>query len=128
MHAIWYLSSWLLFQYSVVGRRDSGTHFIPPLIKEQEKWRDTLFSKGRRGFSCHMVITEFTIILMSIKYPEQCRCMVMRLWQGYGRSEGSKWSAPECAIFRKWIICYHLPASSACILIGLWAPPGQLWW
>lgn len=36
--------------------------------------------KGGRGFSCYMVITDFTIIiLMCIRYPEQCRCMVMRL-------------------------------------------------
>lgn len=49
-YAIWYLFSWLLFQYSVVGRRDSGTHFIPPLIQEQEKWRDILFSRVEGDF------------------------------------------------------------------------------
>lgn len=41
--------------------------------------RDFVF-KGGRVFSCYMVVTDFTIIIvMCIKYPEQCRCMVMGL-------------------------------------------------
>lgn len=80
MRTTWYFFPWLLFQYSVAGWRDVGTHFKLLLMKEQEKWRETSLSKGGRGLSYYRVINNFIIIvLMCIKYPEQSRCMVMRL-------------------------------------------------
>lgn len=126
MRTTWYFFPWLLFQYSVAGRRGVGTHFRLLLIKEQEKWRSILLSKGGRGLSYYRVINNFVIIvLMYIKYPEKSRCMVMNFKRSVVKMRVLSCLPLKVTFFHKWIICHHLPTFPACILNGMWAPLGQ---